>query len=495
MKKLYKLTICFLIAVMAIPSCTKDLQLEPISVLSNSSFWKTPDDATAALYGMYSRFRPQAAVNLYIWGEARSEIVSPALSGRNYSEYYENFLEPSTVGLPGWQGLYSVVHDANLLIKYVPTVTFPNASAKNDILAQAYTMRAYLYFLMIKTWGDVPLITDPTESFNPELLQRERAPKEQVFALIKSDLNTALSLYSSNNFVAGRNIWTKAGANALKADVYLWTGKLLNGGSADFTTALNATIDAQTADVALLSNYASVFDYNNKGNKEIVMAIRFHELETSANTISENFYMSATGLLSSIDAATKALIGTVGGATYCQASALVRNQFSVDDQRRAASFVEVFTPNSSGAPTFYTSVALKFRGVVTTGVRRFKDDVIIYRYSDILLMKAEAKNALGQDPTTEMNLIRQRAYGTKFSSYVFVNGTPAQNDDAILKERLLEFIFEGKRWWDLIRFDKAFQLVPSLQTKVGKDYLKLFPIPSDILSLETKVKQNPGYTP
>jgi hypothetical protein len=223
------------------------------------------------------------------------------------------------------------------------------------------------------------------------------------------------------------------------------------------------------------------------------MAVRFHELETSANTISENMYISATSLRADIDAPTKAAIGVIGGNPYVQPTALVRNQFTADDLRKAPSFLEVYTYNSAGVGTYYVSVNYKFKGVISAGVRRFRDDVILYRYADVVLMKAEAKNALSQDPTPEMNLIRQRAYGSRFTAYTFVNGTKDQNDAAILKERLLELIFEGKRWWDLVRFGKAFQLVPTLQGRAGKDHLLVLPIAEDILSLEPKVKQTQGY--
>ena len=131
--------------------------------------------------------------------------------------------------------------------------------------------------------------------------------------------------------------------------------------------------------------------------------------------------------------------------------------------------------------------------MVEAGVRYFKDDVILYRYADVLLMKAEAKNALGQDPSAEINQVRQRAYGTAFAQHTFVSGSKEQNDDAILQERLLELAFEGKRWWDLVRFNKAFDLVPSLQNRKGQNHLLLFPISSYILSLEPQIQQNAGY--
>ena len=108
-------------------------------------------------------------------------------------------------------------------------------------------------------------------------------------------------------------------------------------------------------------------------------------------------------------------------------------------------------------------------------------------------MKAEAKNALGQDPSTEMNLVRKRAYGDNYEGNKFVNGSKDQNDQAILEERLLELMFEGKRWWDLIRFNKAFELVPTLAGKSDQTHLEYFPISDQVLSLEPLVTQTSGY--
>ena len=108
-------------------------------------------------------------------------------------------------------------------------------------------------------------------------------------------------------------------------------------------------------------------------------------------------------------------------------------------------------------------------------------------------MKAEAQNALGQDPSISMNKIRLRAFGENFDDHVFANGTQAQNDDIILNERLIEFFYEGKRWWDIVRFNKTSDLVPYFRDNPGNDYKLLWPIGLNILSLEPKVIQNPGY--
>ncbi|GAA4464564.1 SusD family outer membrane lipoprotein NanU [Nibrella saemangeumensis] len=494
MKSAYKLlSITLVTVVLSTSSCTNPLDVEPTSIISNASFWKTEDDVTGALAGMYVKLRNEAQLNLFQLGEGRSEVMEwgKLVGTLDYDRLYLNTLDATFAG-PSWIGFYSTINAANLVIKYAPNIPFRTEAAKNAALAQAYTMRAFVYFVLVRSWGDVPLRTEPTEGYSPETTNKERAPKAEVFRQIKEDIDKALQLYPSNAFSAGRNTWSKAATNALKADVYLWTAKQLNGGQADFTTALEACNEVQKADVELLPNYANVFAYTNKGNREILMAVRFQQLESNNNYF-ENMYIPTFVVPSNTDQATKDIIGIPGGNIVWTPSALVRSQFTTDDQRRNASFLEIYTTDASGKKNYYGSIVLKGRGMVEGGVRNFKDDVILYRYADVLLMKAEAKNALGQDPSDEINQVRKRAYGTAFDKYAFTKGTKEQNDEAILKERLLELAFEGKRWWDLIRFGKAFDIVPSLQNRKGQDHLLLFPISSYILSLEPKVQQNPGY--
>lgn len=485
--------------VVSFVSCTKDLELDPISQISDQSFWKTEGDVTGALNGMYVRLRSQAVGNLFMWGEARSEMMDRSLGGTaDYQLYYLNELNRSNVatiygmGSSTWQGMYTVIHDANLLLKHVPQITFTVENNQKQALAEAYTMRAFAYFVLTKTWGELPLITVPTEGYNPDVILRERSSVQDVMKLIKSDIDAAQSLYPSNAFKAGRNTWSKAALQALKADVYLWTAKVMAGGDADFRTALDATVEVEKSDVALLDNYASVFDYTTKGNKEILMASHFRDIEAVDN-IYMNMYIENTYMNNTTDQATKDRIGQVGGFPFWTMSATARNQFTSDDQRKDATFIEIYIPNSSGGTDYYGSVVSKFNGTIVGGVRRFLDDYVIYRFADVLLMKAEAQNGLGEDPSEAINKVRKRAYGVNYVNHTFVKGTKIFNDEVILKERLLELAVEGKRWWDLVRFDKAFDLVPSLANRKTDRYLLLFPISETTLSIEPKVKQNPGY--
>jgi hypothetical protein len=381
----------------------------------------------------------------------------------------------------------------------VPTIAFTSEATKNQLLAEAYTMRAYVYFIMTKSWGDLIIRTEPMEGYDPATGSlSERSPKEDVFALIKADIDMALQLYPNNSFTTGRAKWSKPAVNAVKAEVYLWTGKLLNGGAADFTTALNALNEVQTAaPLNLLTNFADVFTYTNKGNNEIVMALRLIDGEGATGYTGFMYGMTIPGCTLQAD---KDAIGVqnAGGVSNhnWQISPVVRDKFTTDDQRRRATFIELYNYGAGCAPTTVAgAVTMKFKGTIVNGARAFLDDIIIFRLADILLMKAEAKNALLQDPSAEINQVRQRAYGTNYSDHVFVNGTQAQNDAAILDERLLELAVEGKRWWDLIRFGKAYEKVASLGPEsADPDHNKLlFPISNGILALEPNVKQNPGY--
>ena len=215
------------------------------------------------------------------------------------------------------------------------------------------------------------------------------------------------------------------------------------------------------------------------------MSVRFQDLESGINYF-RYMWIHASAVPGDAPQEVKDIVYPIGpGQGIIVASDEYRKQYTEDDTRKNASFLEIYSKDQeTGENKFYVSVVLKGKGLVRDGDRIFADDIILYRYADILLMKAEAKNALGQDPSAEINEVRKRAYKDKYEEHIYVNSTKEANDAAILKERLLELAFEGKRWWDLVRFDKAFDLVPSLREHKGEDYMMLFPIPLSTISVE-----------
>ncbi|OAZ03462.1 RagB/SusD family nutrient uptake outer membrane protein [Flavobacterium succinicans] len=464
-------------------SCADDLDLQSESSITSDAFWKTEDDAKAAVNGLYYSFRTQTQQNYYLLGGARSaEIKGGVQSPLNLANYYNNNLNAQNIDVD-WSGLYTVVQQANLILKYVPNITFSPATAKEQkrYLAQAYTMRAMAYFIMARSWGGVPIVTTPTENTNQNEYIIPRNTIEETFAFIKSDLELALSNFpdDTNNKVQ----LSKSAANALKADVFLWTAKQLGGGTTDLNVALTA-INAITP-LTLLPNFKDVFSYANKGNAEVLFAIRYSLTDVTSN-LQDNWnsfmYVGPADFSGATSSAATALFGTLGsgsgnaGISRVQPDAS-RFTFSATDTRKDATFLTL--RNTANTADVVTGL-MKYNGTVDGSLRRFTSDIIIYRWADILLMKAEIKNALGQDPTTEMNLVMQRADATAS----FTNGTQAANDNAILNERLKELAFEGKAWWDLVRFNKT-SLVPSM---AGKSIL--FPISQNTINYNPKIKQN-----
>src|SRR5690606_11007336 len=116
---------------------------------------------------------------------------------------------------------------------------------------------------------------------------------------------------------------------------------------------------------------------------------------------------------------TRAVIGPIGGGSnnIVVPTTYTKSLFAQEDSRRDVSFFEIYTQNDQGGSDYYTSIVLKGSGTVFGGGRQFKDDIILYRYAEVLLLRAEAKNALGQDPSPELNQVRQRAYGQHFENY------------------------------------------------------------------------------
>ncbi|EPR66595.1 putative nutrient binding outer membrane protein [Cyclobacterium qasimii M12-11B] len=464
-------------------------------MITTESFWKSEGDAEGALIGMYVNLRSISTSTLYYLGEARADVVTLGTVGDGgWSKYYMNRLQPDDAG-PSWQSLYTLVNSANLILKYVPEIDFASEDRKNTILAEAYAMRAFTYFVMTRTWGDLPLRMDPTESENPEFTQIERTAQSEIFQFIKEDIDQALQLFSDNNYAENKMFWSKPATSALKGEVYLWTAKQMEGGSADFQTALDAFEDIQTTNISLLDNYEDVFKYENKGNDEILMAVRFAELESAGNNYFNAMYLIGSAIPTNISDEAKETIGAIGGGSnnITVPTEYVKSLFTNDDQRKDASFYEIFTIGEEDALTYYTTIVTKGSGTVIGGSRNFIDDIILYRYADVLLMIAEAKNALGEDPSMEINQVRMRAYGDQYSNYAFTSGTIEENDEIILEERLRELAFEGKRWWDLVRFNKAIEMLPSLSEKDDPEQKILWPISTAVLSLENKIVQNPGY--
>jgi len=135
----------------------------------------------------------------------------------------------------------------------------------------------------------------------------------------------------------------------------------------------------------------------------------------------------------------------------------------------------------------------KWAGSTSGTSQVYNNDFPIYRYADVLLLLAEAKTKLGEDPTAEIMQIRQRAYGA--NAQAFNSGTITSNMDAILEEYLREFIGEGKRWWALRRAGDAYVYAAIKPTYLSPTTVAklLLPISTSMINNDPLLTQTPGY--
>jgi len=148
-------------------SCTKELdEVVPQDAISKDQALKDPNAARTLYHGVYGRFRAYNSTFFQL-GEMRSDIWVDGLFTESveagFQNQYRHNISSLNVPFGDWAGLYNLIYNFNNVIKIIPQTTLPEAE-KNKILAETYGLRAYVYYTMVRTWGDVPLNTEPIET-------------------------------------------------------------------------------------------------------------------------------------------------------------------------------------------------------------------------------------------------------------------------------------------------------------------------------------------
>lgn len=511
-----------LVAILAFAtlSCRKSLELAPEDYFGNENFWQNEAQVTNFMVGMHKQFRDNQFMFLRL-GEMRGgsfSNVDVQNTSLNELQIIEQRIEENSAGVSDWAGFYNPILQLNLFIQKVEGIEFLSESSKNYMLGQAYAMRAYYYFHLLRTYGGVPIWTEP-EVLNPNpdqvKLRKARASEEEVLTQVKSDVNKSLSLFGEATST-NKSQWTPNAARMLKGEVYLWSAKVYNKTEdlAEAKTALNAITG-----YSLLPNYANVFAYNNKDNNEIIFAIRFRVNEAEQGGVAAFTYSTFNfNGLHYKDSMASAGVGNflvdplkLAEVNSQQVIQRYRYKFElfqtydIADTRRNATFYDYYKVNTATTPfvpTVRNTALVKFLGTIDANKRYFSDDWPVYREADRLLMLAEIVNAEGADPTEYMKQIRDRAFGGPGKDPApFVNGSKDANELAIFAERSKEFVYEGKRWYDLRRME--FNNEPlvfispihpyGVLDKATKAYKVLWPIPAAIWTNDPLVNQTPGY--
>jgi len=500
--------ISFFVITGMLSSCSKKLDLVPISNLSNDSYWQTPDQFDAFVTGLHSRFRSHNGNFLFL-GELRSDIYgtepgsSASFTGeatQGLERMWLHTLDLDNPGVSNFGGFYSNINQLNLLIDELHKTNIVTATNKNYYLGIGFGMRAYYYFQLYKTWGKVVIQTDPITSIDISNLSKAASSEVDVMKLIKDDIDSSANNFGSDySFRSNKSIWSKAATLMLKAEVYLWTSNR-GGGTADATIAKSALTDiqAKVPALSLQNTFASVFATTNRGNSEMIFVSRY-QLNEATMAFESASFVPQSGLIANFYDSVgnrKFNVTTDNWGGLLRAPVLISTfrKFDDKDSRKWVSIQPAYNL-VSGTYKIAGTFVRKFDGEQSAGSRQYTNDYPIYRYADLLLLLAEAKIILGEDPKTEINLVRARAFGANYNAAV--QGFPNQAIDAnpreaLLQERLFEFIFEGKRWYDLRRFGDSYVFAHTILPS-SDAYKLLWPIDRNSLTNNRALEQTPGY--
>ncbi len=511
-------------------ACNKIIDIDPISNVSVDNFYRNYEETKTALTGSYNGLQKPLE---YEWmlTELRSDNSKQGVANSTASINVEfNELDMFTLNSAHdkvyqyWISTYKNIRSINYVlqslgVKYENTsinigdgTAKMTAAQKNHLAGEALFLRAYHYFNLVRLYGGVFLITEPVDPQQSKGIQR--ASLEDCYALIKADLLAAKDLLSASPYQSAANSdvgrATSWAAKALLAKVYLSTNEKGNA-----LPLLDDVIN--NSGYGLLPSYADVFSITNEMNKEILFAVRFKAGGFGlGNSMANNFAPTSSG---------SAIINGDGTGYNFPTNELdvtfKTPATGSTDQRKNVSMAKY--GSKLYVRKFLSPVLVKFDA---------ENDFPVIRFSDVLLMKAEALGYNGASGLSVglINQVRERAgagtyasgdFNTGFYKYPADPGTNgAITDDtrfmtALLNERRIELAFENQRYFDLIRTGQAITVIKShfaaefdshykayrpaitlaeLQSNVVANKL-LLPIPQREIDSNNQIKitQNPGY--
>lgn len=377
-----------------------------------------------------------------------------------------------------WEGGFDGVGRACYALKFLKDINIPG---KERYVGEAKFLRAYFYWNLVRVFGGVPKIDKVLQSQADIELASVRASAEDIYAFIETDLRDAIAALPPSIATSERGRVSKYAAQAFLAKVYLYQKKWAQ------SKALCDEIISSNQ-FSLLNNYALIWREQGEFSVESIWEI---------NAIADNppkgiqQYTEVQGMRGSG-------LGDFGWGFNVPSNDLV-NAYEPGDLRKAAT---ILVSGSTLWDGFETSNTLpnpfySYKAYVSRTAESFFDrgqsnkNLRVFRYGEILLIKAEVENELNDTTASKMalNQIRQRAGLAGINA---INKTILRNN--IYKERRVEMAFEHDRMFDLRRTGRAATVLQAH----GKPYVSpkhdLFPIPQRQIDLSgNKIRQNFGY--
>ncbi len=450
-----------LVGLLALGACEDLLDQEPVSEITQSNAFESAEDAEAAIIGAYNRLQGAlgGGSGFVVWGDLRADaLIGSPSAPVGVEEATMNALT-STNPYADWSPFYGVINAANTVLENVLTLDDISTDVQNRIRGEAYFLRAYSYFYLVRIWGNVPLVETAYSS------------ADQEFALIESDLAEAAQVlppqYTDNAQTRGRA--TLGATQALQAHVFTWIARREGGGDAYLQQAdAAATAVINSPVYALADNYADIFGAENTAESIFELQYNLGTQETNDLSIfflKEPYNVQLRSLIE-FDPKFIALAETRPEDTRIP----VIKQEPAEGDLIQDPFVVKYAGKGQDAQGFSTS----------------DDNIPLLRLGGILLLQAEIKNQQGDTEAAValVNQIRERAGLSAVTA-----ASPQEATDLILEERYVELFAEGHRWFDLIRNGVA---VSQLEDVTSEDQL-LWPLNIDELTQNPNLVQNSFY--
>lgn len=474
MKKYIKIVILsFVISTVA--SCEDFLDPVPTSSISADNFYQNEQQLEAGILNMYdglqgvndtsSNSNHATQMEFYVT-EMRSDNTR-SKSGEGEAGQFDNFAIQSTNGLVAdhYRSFFNVIFRANVVLANLDVASDANR-AKFE--AEAKFVRAYVYFNMVRLYGELPLV-DRVIGIEDADISYTRRPVADIYELIISDFTAAVDNLDNQY----KNRASKAAAQALLAKVYLTLGT-------NYTQAQILLEDVMDSGYSLEPNFNDVFYSEN--NSEVIFSIGY---VSGIATDSQNFsaeFLNSVGRTVGVNYVTdeaKAAITELGGNRI---ETSMRTDIIQPTQTQVAKFLPNGADGGADGRTFDFDARLA------------GNDWIVLRYADVLLMHVEAIMAGGQETSVQAALdsfqqVRNRAGLTDSVTNI--------SKDELLAERRVELAFENQRLYDLIRFGKAVEILSAFAADNGSNFTTtdlLLPIPQGEIGLSNGLlSQNAGY--
>jgi tetratricopeptide (TPR) repeat protein len=477
-----KRNILVLLLVLAgMSSCSDFLELVPEHQISNNVFYKTQNDFDRALIGAYSSIRGLYSGSAILYAaELRTDNAEINWSSPSVDEmqFEQNALTSTNSTVRGiWNTCFTAISRCNTILENIGSVDF-DATAKNKIIGEAKFLRAFCYFYLVRLYGEVPI--NEQVFGNPGAIQAAdltRKPVDQVYDLILSDLTSAETLLPAT-------------LNTDRTHASIGTVKSLIG-KVHLTRKNYAAAEAKLKEVidlnqySLHENYAALFSEGNNNLKESLFEIQFLRGRSLGNNYSALFTPAITSMA--------IFPNNLQGSGRITPTLNLFTAYETGDKRKAISLndsVKLINGNKSAA-----RYALKF---VDFKVVETSDGAVTFtvmRYADVLMMYAEALN---EQSKTDQALPFLNQVRARVGLPALAGLSQAQFRTAMEKERRVEFMFEGQRWFDLVRTGRAREVLNAYYTGKNQNFSVaehelLFPIPLAEIELNSKLKQNEGY--